>query len=524
MNTIAPPPRHLLHAGTLTIIALALAACNLPTDDSEACTSDDLVAPGIAWPTDGAVVDSLSPTLTWVFTGGCRPDSYRLRLYSPGPDFPLTELFGEADGSATDWVPPAALQPGTPYIWQIAAVSGDVVGPFSPDPPGGLTTGVFWTGPTCMRADPSPWPLPELLLPEDGAAITSTIRVGTVMQPYVEMTWNDPLDCYPAAGYLVEISSFADFRSLETLPESPSLFTPRGTFLRWVQPLGWEWQECAPYYWRVKVNLPEAPYSDVSSFLINTTGGSCVDSPVVRVTPGLPEIVVPPTPTTGPAGPSVTGWTYIDENVNDVRDPGEGAVSGALLTLRNGACPGGTEVVTVESDSLGRFQILLSSSGDYCLLTSPLQQTLDPESRSLSVGPGEALEDVNFRYLLEPPTPPTPTAPMAKALVDAACRLGPDSRFENVDYLMQGDSSPIVGRHPQGTWWVIVRPDQGGNCWILADKVEASGDLLMVPVVMPPPLPTATPVLGCWTYNEQQQLVCTVPCPAHPEPGGVCTP
>ena len=125
---------------------------------------------------------------------------------------------------------------------------------------------------------------------------------------------------------------------------------------------------------------------------------------------------------------------------------------------------------------------------------------------------------------LGPTGTPTNAPPLATAIEDAACLLGADWRFETVDYLMQGASSPIVGRHPQGTWWVIRRPDQGGNCWIRADKVEATGDLTRLPVMQPPPLPTETPVLGCWVYNQQQQPVCTAPCPADPVPGGECTP
>ncbi len=99
----------------------------------------------------------------------------------------------------------------------------------------------------------------------------------------------------------------------------------------------------------------------------------------------------------------IRGWTYVDENDNSVRDPGEGAVSGALLTLNEGTCPGTVEILTVESDSLGFYEIYDIVPGDYCLATSPIQQTLDPVSYELSIAENDILEDINFRYILPVP-------------------------------------------------------------------------------------------------------------------------
>ena len=99
---------------------------------------------------------------------------------------------------------------------------------------------------------------------------------------------------------------------------------------------------------------------------------------------------------------SISGWTYIDDNRNDLREPGEGAISGASLTLKEGACPGGTELEVVDSDSSGYYQLLHLPAGSYCVQTSPIQQTLYPENHTVSLGPGENLADFNFRYLLSP--------------------------------------------------------------------------------------------------------------------------
>ena len=99
----------------------------------------------------------------------------------------------------------------------------------------------------------------------------------------------------------------------------------------------------------------------------------------------------------------IRGWTYIDENDNAGRDPGEGAVSGALLTLNEGACPSTVDILTVESDSLGFYEIVDVEPGIYCLATSPIQQTLDPVHQDLTITPGDILEDINFRYVLPVP-------------------------------------------------------------------------------------------------------------------------
>lgn len=95
------------------------------------------------------------------------------------------------------------------------------------------------------------------------------------------------------------------------------------------------------------------------------------------------------------------GWTYIDANRNDIRDPSDGSMSGVMLELKEGPCPGGAVAATAESSSPGGFyQIFDIEPGDYCIDTSPTQQTMYPEYIDLSFAAGDILEDVNFRYLL----------------------------------------------------------------------------------------------------------------------------
>ncbi|NQS91573.1 MAG: CSLREA domain-containing protein [Chloroflexi bacterium] len=98
---------------------------------------------------------------------------------------------------------------------------------------------------------------------------------------------------------------------------------------------------------------------------------------------------------------TVRGWTYIDANRNDQRDPIDGAISGMILTLKEGPCPGGADIEVVETGGHdGFYEILDIEPGDYCLARSLLQQTIYPDYHDLTFAPGDILEDVNSRYLL----------------------------------------------------------------------------------------------------------------------------
>jgi CSLREA domain-containing protein len=98
----------------------------------------------------------------------------------------------------------------------------------------------------------------------------------------------------------------------------------------------------------------------------------------------------------------IRGWTYIDDNDNGLRDPGEGYVTGTMLTLKEGACPGAADLDTVESGDLGFYEILEIDPGTYCLASSPIQQTPDPVSYDLTLAAGDILEEINFRYPFAP--------------------------------------------------------------------------------------------------------------------------
>ncbi|MGD8604406.1 MAG: hypothetical protein PVF49_07530 [Anaerolineales bacterium] len=108
----------------------------------------------------------------------------------------------------------------------------------------------------------------------------------------------------------------------------------------------------------------------------------------------------PPTPT--PLSPgTISGYAYIDGDNNNQRgDPADGTLSGARIHLLEGACPGGTELDMVESQSgTGYYEFINVDPGDYCVTRDFTQQTLDPDWYDVTVGSGETVTEINFRYV-----------------------------------------------------------------------------------------------------------------------------
>ena len=114
---------------------------------------------------------------------------------------------------------------------------------------------------------------------------------------------------------------------------------------------------------------------------------------------GIPILAPPPTPT--PALGSISGYTYIDGNYNGIRDVSEhdDYVNGAIIHLKPGPCPGGADIATAESDHPhGEYRFDGIAPGDYCVERDFLQQTLYPDRHDVTVGPGEDVVNVNFRF------------------------------------------------------------------------------------------------------------------------------
>jgi PKD repeat protein/uncharacterized protein YraI len=87
----------------------------------------------------------------------------------------------------------------------------------------------------------------------------------------------------------------------------------------------------------------------------------------------------------------------------------------------------------------------------------------------------------------------TPGAPVALALSNVSVRSGPGEDYPVIGILPAGGSAAIVGRTAAGDWWQLQGANiQDGQGWAPADRVQAQ-NAAAVPVVTPPPMPTATP-------------------------------
>ena len=89
-----------------------------------------------------------------------------------------------------------------------------------------------------------------------------------------------------------------------------------------------------------------------------------------------------------------------------------------------------------------------------------------------------------------PPPPPTstPSVPTVFAKdVGVNCRFGPGIAWAAVSSVAAGQSSQIVGKNSDGSWWYIVDPFNSGNkCWVAASVTTTGGNLSSVPVVETP--------------------------------------
>jgi len=84
--------------------------------------------------------------------------------------------------------------------------------------------------------------------------------------------------------------------------------------------------------------------------------------------------------------------------------------------------------------------------------------------------------------------------PIAVGLVNSNCRWGPDAVYDIVDYLLQDQQTPILGRDAQWFWWLVERVDLPGTCWVANNLTDELGDTSQVPIILAPPTPTPVDV------------------------------
>ncbi len=69
-------------------------------------------------------------------------------------------------------------------------------------------------------------------------------------------------------------------------------------------------------------------------------------------------------------------------------------------------------------------------------------------------------------------------------------RTGPDTAYDRIGELKQGQTAPVKGKSADGQWWQISFPSgAGGIGWVINDYVQANGLAANVPVASAPPKP-----------------------------------
>lgn len=105
-----------------------------------------------------------------------------------------------------------------------------------------------------------------------------------------------------------------------------------------------------------------------------------------------------PTVTTQAALGSIAGYVFKDTNKNCTRDAGDGGFGGLLVTLREGACPGGSVVATTLTGAWGRYVFTDLEAGRYCVIPSNPGVPLQPQRATVNLPEGGAIDNVNFGY------------------------------------------------------------------------------------------------------------------------------
>ena len=77
--------------------------------------------------------------------------------------------------------------------------------------------------------------------------------------------------------------------------------------------------------------------------------------------------------------------------------------------------------------------------------------------------------------------------------VNAYCRKGPGTDYDQITYLISGTAYNVVGRNSLNTWWLVQVPGTA-NCWTGALGTNQLGPVAQAPVVLVPPaiLPPST--------------------------------
>jgi hypothetical protein len=87
-------------------------------------------------------------------------------------------------------------------------------------------------------------------------------------------------------------------------------------------------------------------------------------------------------------------------------------------------------------------------------------------------------------------TPVTPSpVPAAVVSMSTWCRRGPGTIYPGISYLSPGEQVTLVGRNPEGTWWLLQKSDGTPSCWASKAVIDLQGGSAELAIVDAPPTP-----------------------------------
>ncbi len=332
---------------TPTLVAKAT-----PVTETVICPPGYLAAPVLTGPAPDAMVDTLTPLLTWEFpdvpypdassTILCVPEQYQLEILR-GPFF-TENIGGLLPGNTTSFTT-SPLTQGGQYLWGVRGVSSGEIGP-SP------SYRLFYIGTAC---EPASLLAPELMSPADHS---------TVATQDPSLYWEYPGDCVPA-GYQLDFSADPTFAT-GNLGGTLSSSDPSSRASEILA-------DCTRYYWRVAARSTDgsvtSPVTETFTFRTNTGDCEPDPDPLINGISGrvwedlcsIPEIGPVPSPL--PAGcVSSTSGPVAD----GIREPGEPGIANVMVRLGEGACPSTGLGVTFTDDS-GFYSFEVLPDTTYCV-------------------------------------------------------------------------------------------------------------------------------------------------------------
>jgi hypothetical protein len=88
--------------------------------------------------------------------------------------------------------------------------------------------------------------------------------------------------------------------------------------------------------------------------------------------------------------------------------------------------------------------------------------------------------------------------PTIYAKVNSNCRAGPSSLYRRLGYLLVGESSIVLGRNSDWSWWYIREPRRNLLCWVWSGSTTVQGDTASLPIVKT----TAEPIYKATTTKS----------------------